>query len=327
MSVTANFGSFFGQPVSTTRNTYAPTGYNMPAMQPKPNYSPYQMMGGMQFPYAANGGATNLANSIMGQGGWNPGMGLGQGTFVNPFSGYFTGGAKTPTPNYSMAGLTGANNEVQILALLQKFLQSQNLFAPEAPVAGKVDTPAVKMPVLSGKGTMQGNSFKSGDGETYTLDLKAGQNYNLLSDKGVGVNGRYAIMGADEGTDGELGLSNVALQIGGSLVTYDNDGYLEIDGKKYSSSNNLGGAIKRNSNGSYSIDTAEYDFTLAKDSQRGIKVSVTGTNVLKDGVAPDGLWGAAFDGEVETSRELRRNTTEKEFELERLKEFDLIHPH
>lgn len=323
MSVTANFGSFFGQPVSNTRTNYAPAAYNMPATQPKPNYSPYPMMGGMQFPFAANGGATNLANSILGQGGWNSGLGLGQGTFVNPFGGYTMG--KAPNmPNYSMAGLAGANNEVQILALLQKFLESQNLFAPEKPATPvkKDDTPVAKAPVLSGKGTIQGDSFKSGDGETYKLDLKEGQNYNLLSDKGVGLNGRYAVMGADDSNDGELGLSNVALQIGGSTITYDNEGYLEIDGKKFSKTNDLGGAIKKNSNGSYSIDTAEYDFTLAKDSQKGIKVSVAGTNVLKDGVAPDGLWGAAFDGEVETSRELRRSITEKEFEIERLKAFD-----
>lgn len=185
MSVTANFGSFFGQPVSNTRTNYAPAAYNMPATQPKPNYSPYPMMGGMQFPFAANGGATNLANSILGQGGWNSGLGLGQGTFVNPFGGYTMG--KAPNmPNYSMAGLAGANNEVQILALLQKFLESQNLFAPEKPATPvkKDDTPVAKAPVLSGKGTIQGDSFKSGDGETYKLDLKEGQNYNLLSDKG-----------------------------------------------------------------------------------------------------------------------------------------------
>jgi hypothetical protein len=320
MSVTANFGSFFGQPVSN-RNQFAPTGFNMPAVQPRPNFSPFPMMGGMMFPNAANGGAANLANSILGRGGWNPGMDLGQGTFVNPFGGYSAG--KMPNqPNFSMAGLMGANNEVQILSLLQRFLESQNLFAPEKPAAPiKKDDP-VKMPVQSGKGNIQGNTFKSGDGETYTLDLKAGQNYNLLSDKGVGLNGRYAVMGADDTDNGQLGLSHVALQIGGATVTFDNDGYLEIDGKKFSKTNDLGGAIKRNTNGSFTIDTAEYDFTLTKDSQKGIRVAVNATNVLKDGVAPSGLWGSSFDGEVETSREIRRSITEKEFELERLKQFD-----
>lgn len=328
MSVTANFGSFFGQPVSNTRTPFAPTGFNMPAVQPRPNFSPFPMMGGMQFPNAANGGAANLANNIMGLGGWNPGMGLGQGTFVNPFGGYSIGKMPNATPNFSMAGLMGANNEVQILSLLQRFLESQNLFTdskptvPAKPLQPVVKEDPVKMPVLSGKGTIQGNSFKSGDGETYTLDLKPGQNYNLLSDKGVGLNGRYAVLGADDTNPGELGLSHVALQINGSTVTFDNDGYLEVNGKKFSKTNDLGGAIKRNTNGSYTIDTAEYDFTLAKDSQRGVRVSLTGHNVLRDGVAPAGLWGSSFDGEVETSRELRRNITEKEFELERLKQFD-----
>jgi hypothetical protein len=332
MSVTANFGSFFGQPVSN-RNQFAPTGFNMPAVQPRPNFSPFPMMGGMQFPFTANGGATNLANSIMGRGEWNPNMGLGQGTFVNPFNGYSIG--KQPNmPNFSMAGLMGASNEVQILALLQRFLESQQLFSPQkpnAPIAQPITQPipqpivkpdVPKMPVLSGKGTIQGDSFKSADGETYTLDLKAGKNYNLLSDTGVGLNGRYAVMGADATDPGQLGLSDVALQINGCTVTFDNEGYLEIDGKKFSKTNDLGGMVKRNSNGSYTIDTPEYDFTLSKDSQRGIRVAVNGTNVLKDGVAPTGLWGSSFDGEVETSREIRRSITEKEFELERLKEFD-----
>jgi hypothetical protein len=320
MSVTDNFGSFFGLPVSN-RNQLPSPGFNLRVGQPQQGLSSFPMTGGMQFPFGANGGASNLANSIMSRGGWNPSMGLGQGTFVNPFGGY-SPGRQPISPNYSWAGLMGANNEMQILMMLQRFLESQNLFAPEKPVPPDSKNDPAKMPVLSGKGTIQGNSFKSGDGESYTLDLKAGQNYNLLSDKGVGVNGRYALMGADDTTEGQLGLSNVALHINGSTVTFDNEGYLEVDGKKFSKTNNLGGAVKKNTNGSFTIDTGEYSFTLSKDSQKGIKVGLTGTNVLKDGVAPDGLWGAAFDGEVETAREIRRSITEKDFEVERLKQFD-----
>jgi hypothetical protein len=320
MSISDNFSSFFSLPISN-RNQLPPSSFNLLASQPQQGRTAFTMTGGMQFPLAANSGASSLANSIMSGGSWNPGMVLGQGTYVNPFNGYSPG--KQPnSPNYGWAGLMSANYEVQILTMLQRFLESQKLFAPDKPVPPNPKDEPAKMPVLSGKGTIQGNSFKSGDGETYTLDLKAGKNYNLLSDKGVGVNGRYAVMGADETNAGELGLSHVALQIKGCSVTFDNEGYLEIDGKKFSKTNDLGGAIKRNTNGSFTIDTDEYDFTLAKDSQKGIRVSVNATNVLKDGVAPDGLWGASFDGDVETSRELRRSITEKEFEIDRLKQFD-----
>ena len=131
MSISDNFSSFFSLPISN-RNQLPPSSFNLLASQPQQGRTAFTMTGGMQFPLAANSGASSLANSIMSGGSWNPGMVLGQGTYVNPFNGYSPG--KQPnSPNYDWAGLMSANYEVQILTMLQRFLESQKLFAPDKP--------------------------------------------------------------------------------------------------------------------------------------------------------------------------------------------------
>ena len=88
MSISDNFSSFFRLPISN-RNQLPPSSFNLLASQPQQGRTAFTMTGGMQFPLAANSGASSLANSIMSGGSWNPGMVMVSSSVVwraQPFS-------------------------------------------------------------------------------------------------------------------------------------------------------------------------------------------------------------------------------------------------
>ncbi|MDP4823734.1 MAG: hypothetical protein NWR47_07285 [Aestuariivirgaceae bacterium] len=122
---------------------------------------------------------------------------------------------------------------------------------------------------LSGKGSIDGVNFKSGDGERYELKVESGKSYNLLSDAGIGLNGTY---GKD--SSGETVLTDIALSVGGKIVTLADDGTLRVDGKAFDKKkNNLEGLVTENKDGTYTVKANGYEFEL-KASENGIKVKI-----------------------------------------------------
>ena len=174
--------------------------------------------------------------------------------------------------------------------------------------------PAPNPMVNTGKGSIDGTNFRSGDGERYELRLEAGRSYNLLSDVGVGLNGTYGTV------DGETVLTDVALNVRGKIVTLADDGTLRIDGKAFDKRNNLGGDVIENRDGSYTIKTDGYEFEL-KASEYGIQVNIDAPRTLGP-YQRQGLWGVALDGEKNTEAELQRAIQENDYRIDDALTFD-----
>ena len=178
----------------------------------------------------------------------------------------------------------------------------------------KPPKPAPNPMVNTGKGSIDGTNFRSGDGERYELRLEAGRSYNLLSDVGVGLNGTYGTV------DGETVLTDVALNVRGKIVTLADDGTLRIDGKAFDKRNNLGGDVIENRDGSYTIKTDGYEFDL-KASEYGIQVNIDAQRTLSP-EQRQGLWGVALDGEKNTEAELQRAIQENDYKIDDALTFD-----
>ena len=178
----------------------------------------------------------------------------------------------------------------------------------------KPPKPADNPMVNTGKGSIDGTNFRSGDGERYELRLEAGRSYNLLSDVGVGLNGTYGTV------DGETVLTDVALNVRGKIVTLADDGTLRIDGKAFDKRNNLGGDVIENRDGSYTIKTDGYEFDL-KASEYGIQVNIDAQRTLSP-EQRQGLWGVALDGEKNTEAELQRAIQENDYRIDDALTFD-----
>jgi hypothetical protein len=182
----------------------------------------------------------------------------------------------------------------------------------------KKETEKPKFPVISGTGTIDGADFKSGDGEKYTVKVASGSAYNLLSDKGLGINGKYGTKA--DSTD--LILKEAAISFGGSIITIDDSGELKIDKKDFKSDkNDLDGAIEKKGS-RYIIKAGDYEITVSATASSGVKFSITGTDIKKDGVAPEGLWGVTFDGTEDTKREIASKVVPKDYKIASVRKFD-----
>ena len=185
---------------------------------------------------------------------------------------------------------------------------------------GNVNEPGTEHPQgpdLSGSGIIRGSSFKSGDGERWDVSLRSGKTYNLLSDNGVALNGRAKTI------DGETVFDLVGLKVGGSNITLAADGTFKIDGKDFKKGrNDLDGAISLKS-GTYTITTDEgYTFQLKANDTSGVTINIDAKDVGADGIAPDGLWGATFDGEKQTESELKKDFKPRNYEINDVLTFD-----
>lgn len=176
---------------------------------------------------------------------------------------------------------------------------------------GKVDSKDGYKP-LSGSGSISGTDFKTGAGETWAPGVKAGKTYNLLSDGGVGLNGTFMANPADKN---ETVLGSIGLKVGDANITLSADGTLLVDGEKYKKSKNSLNGLVSEKDGTVTVKTNEgYTFTLKARGDNGIKVDIKAENVGADGIAPNGLWGAQFDGEKQTEAELRK-VKARDFEI------------
>jgi hypothetical protein len=167
-------------------------------------------------------------------------------------------------------------------------------------------------PVFVGKGSIDGASFRSGDGERYKLNLENGKSYNLLSDVGVGLNGTYGLL------DGEQGLTDVAVNVGGKIVNLSSDGIFLVDGKRFDKKkNSLDGNVTEVRKDTYKIVANGYEFEL-KASPSGVDVKID----AKRGRTPEGLWGVSLDGEKNTESELQKAIKESDYKITDVLTFD-----
>jgi hypothetical protein len=225
-------------------------------------------------------------------------------------------------PQYQAQPQSQANpNFAQLLSLLMALLANRNQNTGNTPVTGTdankpslgvkpTDTAKPAVAAFTGKGSIDGASFKSADGESYSLSPVSGRSYNLLSDKGLQLNGLY---------DGK-NISTVGLSVGDDVLTFTRDGLLMIGDKPFNvKKNSLDGKITK-SGETFTIATNEYLIKLSKGTS-GVKVAIEATNAAADGVKPDGLWGASFDGVKQSGADVASDITVRDYVLDSLLEF------
>ncbi|WP_150526941.1 hypothetical protein, partial [Roseibium sediminis] len=136
--------------------------------------------------------------------------------------------------------------------------------------------------------------FVGADGGTYDIQGEAGKTYNLLSDKGVQVNGRFDQWGA--ANSGMTVVGAVGISANGNQITYDVDGTLSINGQAIEGNGEfLGGQVKRDRT-TVTIKAGEYTVTV-KDWGRHLMLDFRSDNAVADNVKPHGLWGVTVDGD------------------------------
>lgn len=226
---------------------------------------------------------------------------------VNPFGNFFAGanqGAANSTGINQGSGMPmGITKSQPDIATLLTLLNAKDTAKPATAneVVGKPDG---KPAALSGKGSIDGTRFRSGDGENYSLNLVAGNSYNLLSDGNVALNGNYKTVGSN------VVLGSVALSVAGDVVTFSDDGTLRINGQAFSRrTNNLDGAVVKDGN-SWVIKADGYEFKL-RNSGSGVKVDI----VAQSSSGADGLWGASFDGTKLKESELKADIRAQDYRV------------
>ncbi|EFO30780.1 Na-Ca exchanger/integrin-beta4 [Roseibium sp. TrichSKD4] len=137
--------------------------------------------------------------------------------------------------------------------------------------------------------------FVGADGGNYDVQGEAGKTYNLLSDQGVQVNGRFDAWGGGGATVvGAMGIS-----VGGNQIGFDKTGALTINGQPCNKGEHLGGDVKLEGN-KVTIKAGEYTITIEARSpgQNGwLDINFRSDNAVADNVKPNGLWGVTVDGD------------------------------
>lgn len=162
--------------------------------------------------------------------------------------------------------------------------------------------PVPEMDPIAGKGRIWGDPhFIGADGGKYDVQGVAGQTYNLLSDKGFQMNGRFD----DWGGQGATVVGEVGILAGTDKITVKKDGSVFVNGQEVKDGESVrlanGGCVHKKGD-NISVKSGEWEVNFqAKDSSRGdyLNMDVITENAVSDGVKPHGLLGQTFDGDGE----------------------------
>lgn len=154
--------------------------------------------------------------------------------------------------------------------------------------------------VISGSGRIWGDPhFIGADGGKYDVQGEAGKIYNLLSDDGFQMNGRFD----DWGGNGATVVGEVGINAKGDQITVDGDGNVSVNGEAVGDGETValtnGGYVTKNGK-EITVESGEWKVEFdAKSSSRGnyLNMDVSTENAVADGVKPHGLLGQTFDGD------------------------------
>lgn len=153
---------------------------------------------------------------------------------------------------------------------------------------------------ISGSGRIWGDPhFVGADGGKYDIQGRPGGIYNLLSDKGFQMNGRFDAWGSK----GATVVGEVGIVAGGNRITVEKDGDVKINGRNLRDGQcvTLCDGTKVTKMGkTVKIESAEWDVKIkSQGSKHGdyLNIDVSTENAVADGVKPHGLLGQTFDGD------------------------------
>lgn len=210
-------------------------------------------------------------------------------------------------PMQSGAGLNKLTNALNKLAdalnQLAKGLDKGNAQNPTGPSStpvgtgsGSGSTTGAGDAPIAGKGRIWGDPhFIGADGGKFDVQGKAGKTYNLLSDKGIQINGRFDKFGSG----GATVVGQVGMTIGTDVVRIEKNGDVSINGEPLKNGQTVtldnGSTVTKNGR-DVAIKTNEWKVDVQTRGNH-INMDVSTKNAIADGVRPHGLLGQTFDGD------------------------------
>lgn len=154
--------------------------------------------------------------------------------------------------------------------------------------------------VIAGKGRIWGDPhFICADGGKYDVQGAAGKIYNLLSDDGFQMNGRFDAWG----TGGATVVGEVGINAKGDIVRVKADGTATVNGREVKDGERVrlanGGHVERNGKET-TVKSGEWKVEFQAQASRNgdfLNMDVSTANAVADGVRPHGLLGQTFDGD------------------------------
>jgi hypothetical protein len=150
--------------------------------------------------------------------------------------------------------------------------------------------------VIKGEGRIWGDPhFIGADGGKYDVQGQAGKVYNLLSDQGFQMNGRF-----DKYDDkGATVVGQVGIRAGSDVIEVSKAGRVTVNGQEVKDGQKVrladGGFVERDGK-EVTVKSGEWTVEFQANG-RYLNMDVKTENANADGVKPHGLLGQSFDGD------------------------------
>ena len=137
--------------------------------------------------------------------------------------------------------------------------------------------------------------FIGADGGQFDVQGKAGKTYNLLSDRGFQMNGRFDSWGGKGATVvGEVGIT-----AGTNYVNVEKSGKAVVNGHVLKDGERValrGGGYAEKKGNEITVKSGEWEVNFQTHRDH-INMDIKTSNAVADGVRPHGLIGQTFDGD------------------------------
>lgn len=149
---------------------------------------------------------------------------------------------------------------------------------------------------IAGKARIWGDPhFIGADGGKFDVQGEAGKTYNLLSDKGFQMNGRFDKWHSE----GTTVVGQVGITAGSNYVQVDKNGTTNVNGQELKDGQRIelrnGGYAERKGN-NITVKSGEWEVEFQTQGDH-INMDIKTDNAVSDGVRPHGLIGQTFDGD------------------------------
>ncbi len=181
----------------------------------------------------------------------------------------------------------------EMMSGLKDLARSASASTPAERSAG---SPAANGPVIAGEGRIWGDPhFVGADGGKYDVQGEAGKTYNLLSDRGFQMNGRF-----DKYDDkGATVVGQIGIRAGSDVVQVEKSGKVSVNGQEVKDGETVlladGGYVAREGK-NITVTSGEWKVELQSQGDH-LNMDVKTANANADGVMPHGLLGQSFDGD------------------------------
>ena len=167
---------------------------------------------------------------------------------------------------------------------------------PLLPTGSTGATDGAGMKPIAGTARIWGDPhFIGADGGQFDVQGQAGKTYNLLSDRGFQMNGRFDAWGSGGATVvGEVGIT-----AGTNYINVEKTGKAVVNGHVLKDGERValrGGGYAEKNGSEVTVKSGEWEVNFQTQRDH-INMDIKTQNAVADGVRPHGLIGQTFDGD------------------------------